>query len=107
MRLLCATLVCVTCAGFISCGNKPSYEGIETSRAAKEGNRNGGQSAAGSTDSSADQTNTSAQPTEAQAPQPAPSPPPQFKPPKFMVNGEAKDLPNYPQAITKSIQFGP
>jgi hypothetical protein len=24
-----------------------------------------------------------------------------------MVNGEAKDLPNYPQAIMKSIQFGP
>jgi hypothetical protein len=24
-----------------------------------------------------------------------------------MANGEAKDLPNYPQAVMKSIQFGP
>jgi hypothetical protein len=107
MRFLCAILVCVSSIGFISCGNKPSYEGIDTSRAAKEANRNGGQPAAGSTDSVAGQTNASAQPTEGQAQQPAPSQPQQFKPPKFMANGEAKDLPNYPQAITKSIQYGP
>lgn len=107
MRLLCAILVCVFSIGFISCRNKPAYNDIDTSRGGSGSNRNGNESKTGSTASVADQTNTSAQPTEAQAQQPAPAQPQQFKPPKFMVNGEAKDLPNYPQAITRSVQLGP
>ncbi|HVG17773.1 MAG TPA: hypothetical protein VNI02_01880 [Blastocatellia bacterium] len=106
MRFLCAILICSFGVGFISCGNKPAYSNINTSREVREANQNGGQPATGPTGAVADQTNTSTQPTEAQSQQPTP-PPQQFKPPKFMANGEAKDLPNYPQAVMKSIQFGP
>lgn len=104
MRFLCAILVCIFSIGFISCGNRPAYSNINTSREVREANQNNGQPAGASTGVDAGQTNTPAQPAEAQAQQPQSQ---QFKPPKFMANGEAKDLPNYPQAIMKSIQFGP
>ena len=108
MRFLCAIIVCILSIGSISCGNRPAYSNINTSREVREAKQNDGQPAGEST-SGAGQTNTPAQPAEAQSQQPSePQPQPQqFKPPKFMANGEAKDLPNYPQAIMKSIQFGP
>jgi hypothetical protein len=94
MKSLCAALVCVFSLCLVSCGNKAAYRNINTSREAADANRNSAQAAAAVTD----QSNSSAQPA---------TPPQPFKPPKFMVNGQAKDLPNYPQAITKTIQYGP
>src|ERR1051325_7997947 len=108
MRFLCAVLVCAFSFGLISCGGKkPAYSNINTSREVSEANENGGQPATEPGDAVSGQTNSSAQPAEAQSQQPAPAQPEPFKQPKFMVNGEAKDLPNYPNAITKSMQFGP
>jgi hypothetical protein len=107
MKFLCAILVCIFSIGFAACGNRPAYSNINTSREVREANQNNGLTAGESASRAADQTNTSAQPAEAQAQQPGQPQSQQFKPPKFMANGGAKDLPNYPQAIVKSIQFGP
>lgn len=108
MRFLCAVLASVLSFGIISCGGKkPAYSNINTSREVREANDNSGQPATEPDAAASGQTNTSAQPAEAQVQPPAPATPEPFKPPKFMANGEAKDLPNYPKAITKSIQFGP
>jgi hypothetical protein len=114
MRFLCAVLICVFSFGLISCGGKkPAYSNINTSREGRETNESSAQPATEASGAVADQTNTSAQPAGAepagaQPQQPVPpSTPEPFKPPKFMANGEAKDLPNYPKAITKSMQFGP
>ncbi|MFP5261761.1 MAG: hypothetical protein ACLGJB_07625 [Blastocatellia bacterium] len=107
MKFLCAILVCIFGIGFTACGNRPAYSNINTSREVREANQNNGRPAGESAGRAADQTNTSAQPAEAQTQQPGQPQSQQFKPPKFMANGEAKDLPNYPQATMKSIQFGP
>ena len=100
MRILIVVLVCILAAGFISCGNKTAYRNVSTSREAREANQNGGQAPPAATGAIADQTNPSPGSGAQQAQQ-------TFKPPKFMVNGQAKDLPNYPQALMKSIQYGP
>lgn len=109
MRFLCTILVCLSSFSFISCRSNPAYSNINTSRERPEANQNSSEPIAAPT--AAGQANASTQSPEAQAQQPdqaqQPGQPQQFRPPKFMANGEAKDLPNYPQAIIKSIQFGP
>jgi hypothetical protein len=89
---------------FISCGNKPAYSNLNSSREVKEANQNSGQAAAVT---AGDQSNASPSTGAQENANAAASQPQPFKPPKFMANGQAKDLPNYPQAITKSIQYGP
>ena len=100
MRILFVVLVFILGLGFISCGNKTAYRNVNTSREVKEVNQNSDQPQPDRSGAVADQSN----PSPATA---APQPQQPFKLPKFMVNGQAKDLPNYPQALMKSIQYGP
>ena len=104
MRFLFVVLVGILGLSFISCGHNPAYRNVNTSREVKEANQNSDQAQPAAAGAVGDQSNPS-QATDAQGQPPAASQP--FKPPKFMVNGQAKDIPNYPQALTKSIQFGP
>jgi hypothetical protein len=104
MRFLSAFSACILTLTILSCGGRgPAYRNINTSREVKEANNN----SADQTTAEAGKSEPGALPPAAQTDQPAAPASQPFKPPKFMANGQAKDLPNYPQAITKSIQFGP
>src|SRR5215216_5793962 len=107
MRFLFVVLFCILGLVLISCGHKAAYSNLNTSREVKEANQNSGQPEPAATGEVADQSNPSQATGAQESATAAASPPQPFKPPNFMANGQAKDLPNYPQAITKTIQFGP
>ena len=115
MRLACLFFVVALSFTVAGCGKKPAYSNINTNRADRSANQNSGEpSEAVTPDAATDQGNTSAQPEAAQTPPPVPPQPDPVQPPAFKIpafidqaKGEAKDLPNYPGAIRRNIQYGP
>jgi hypothetical protein len=105
MRFVCSFLLLIVIAVITGCGrSKPAYSDINTNQAGRSENQNGGQQAAAPADAGGGQ----GKPSDAQ-PQPAPPQPDKFRIPAFMdqATGEIKDLPNYPRAVRRNIQYGP
>jgi len=105
MKLVCFFLLLIMSIAMTACGpSKPAYSDINTNQAARSDNKN-----------SNEQATASADPGAAQGQQPGAQPQPaqpgseQFKIPAFMDQntGEIKDLPNYPRAIRRNVQYGP
>ena len=105
MKLVCFFLLLIMSIAMIACGpSKPAYSDINTNQAARNDNKN-----------SNEQPTANADPGAAQGQQPGPqSQPAQPEPEKFKIpafmdqnKGEIKDLPSYPRALRRNVQYGP
>lgn len=98
LGLFLAWVAIGTCTG---CRHKPAYDELDANRRSSIQNRNS-EVQAGTTSAPGGETSQAAS-------QPAPSPPAtqSFKTPRFIINGNIKDLPTYPRAGRVSVQMGP
>lgn len=98
LGLFLAWVAIATCTG---CRHKPAYDEIDANRSSSIQNRNS-EVQAGTTPAPGGEPSPAAS-------QPAPSPPPtqSFKTPKFIINGNIKDLPDYPRASRVTVQIVP
>jgi hypothetical protein len=101
-------MVFVVAAGLsvAACGpHQPAYKDINTNQPAPSANQNSD----GSVGKPLPENANGASPTAGQIPPTSPAQPPAFRMPAFMdaTKGYPKDLPNYPQAATVNVQYGP
>ena len=108
MKLVCFFLLLIMSIAMIACGpSKPAYSDINTNQPARSDNRNSSELANASASPGAGQGQQPG--AQSQPAQPAQPESEKFKIPAFMDQntGEIKDLPNYPRAIRRNVQYGP
>ena len=103
LSFICAGAICLS---LVACGpRKPAYEDVNPQSTKADAANHAAQSG-----EAAPAAANNSQPPPAVLPAPAPTAQAdKFKPPTFMDmnKGEAKDLPNYPNAVRMNIQYGP